>query len=203
MTQVTKAQNPNCMLRPSKLLTESHTDDEIWNPEKLTFRLLNIMRYVNVYDPNNAWFLETYNHVRETLLRQHPTQFREIESTLSPITSPIPLPGFIATFVPLVLYPVDLHTNIFTRMQEMMLEQNIRNQMLEYQRNQRARRVLTTPRPSDPNRPTESCPICLEDIKPREIPSATPCGHLFHPNCISRWLEERDTCPMCRQPCFE
>ena len=39
-----------------------------------------------------------------------------------------------------------------------------------------------------------SCPICLEtDDGPWYT---TPCGHVFHPNCIGQW--QRATCPLCR-----
>ena len=38
-------------------------------PLEINLRLLNIMRHVNIYDPNNAWFIETYEHVRDTLIR--------------------------------------------------------------------------------------------------------------------------------------
>ncbi|PIA64471.1 hypothetical protein AQUCO_00100150v1 [Aquilegia coerulea] len=43
------------------------------------------------------------------------------------------------------------------------------------------------------------CPICLDDIKEgdeaRTIPS---CKHIFHNNCISKWVEKKKTCPLCR-----
>jgi hypothetical protein len=41
----------------------------------------------------------------------------------------------------------------------------------------------------------ESCPICLEtDAGPWH---ATPCGHMFHVDCIGRWRQ--GTCPLCRE----
>lgn len=27
----------------------------------------------------------------------------------------------------------------------------------------------------------------------------TPCGHVFHPICLSKWMEIRMECPYCRQ----
>ncbi|XP_062201637.1 probable E3 ubiquitin-protein ligase ATL45 [Phragmites australis] len=45
----------------------------------------------------------------------------------------------------------------------------------------------------------EDCPICLEpfgdDDGVRVVPA---CGHLFHAPCIDRWLDERNSCPVCR-----
>jgi hypothetical protein len=26
----------------------------------------------------------------------------------------------------------------------------------------------------------------------------TECGHIFHGGCIDKWLEEKTTCPVCR-----
>jgi len=30
--------------------------------------------------------------------------------------------------------------------------------------------------------------------------SATPCGHVFHTNCVSKWIDKHRHCPQCRQP---
>ncbi|XP_071946894.1 RING finger protein 24-like [Antedon mediterranea] len=43
----------------------------------------------------------------------------------------------------------------------------------------------------------ESCPVCLEDFIPGEKLGQTPCHHLFHSPCISEWLQQRNTCPIC------
>jgi hypothetical protein len=45
----------------------------------------------------------------------------------------------------------------------------------------------------------KSCPICVMDFEfksndPREL----PCKHVFHQQCIQPWLENRNTCPLCR-----
>lgn len=53
------------------------------------------------------------------------------------------------------------------------------------------------------NRPAfqngESCAICLDDYGLRKVcRSVKPCGHIFHTGCITRWIESRNTCPMCR-----
>ncbi|XP_021606805.1 NEP1-interacting protein 2 isoform X3 [Manihot esculenta] len=43
------------------------------------------------------------------------------------------------------------------------------------------------------------CSICLQDLKDgdwiRELPN---CGHLFHMDCIDKWLCRNGSCPMCR-----
>lgn len=42
------------------------------------------------------------------------------------------------------------------------------------------------------------CSICLEDLRPTDLVSQLPCGHVFHSECASRWLTEcRSVCPLC------
>ena len=43
------------------------------------------------------------------------------------------------------------------------------------------------------------CPICLDDLK-TDICRNTICGHLYHCNCISYWVNRSDACPVCRAP---
>ena len=56
------------------------------------------------------------------------------------------------------------------------------------------------------NSADSSCAICQEDFKKKENLKITPCDHIFHPKCISTWLEKectRPTCPSCRHDCRE
>lgn len=49
--------------------------------------------------------------------------------------------------------------------------------------------------------PGHTCPICLDTFDPN-TPGVSPmCGnkHIFHPTCLSNWLERSTTCPLCRQ----
>jgi hypothetical protein len=43
-----------------------------------------------------------------------------------------------------------------------------------------------------------SCPICYEEISKSSGHVSLSCSHLFHLNCISRWLKNDFTCPICR-----
>lgn len=46
---------------------------------------------------------------------------------------------------------------------------------------------------------SERCCICLEALLPYGDPcTTTPCGHPFHTACLDRWLEERNSCAVCR-----
>lgn len=46
----------------------------------------------------------------------------------------------------------------------------------------------------------EPCNICMENYQNNDILKKLPCAHLFHKQCISKWLvDEKTTCPICRQ----
>lgn len=44
----------------------------------------------------------------------------------------------------------------------------------------------------------DSCVICMNLYEPRNIITTLPCVHYFHQSCINTWLENHNTCPMCR-----
>jgi len=47
-----------------------------------------------------------------------------------------------------------------------------------------------------------NCSTCLELLTPSCELSSAPCGHVFHSNCISTWLQTgKDNCPQCRSKC--
>lgn len=48
---------------------------------------------------------------------------------------------------------------------------------------------------------TETCCICLEDIHPYDK-EVTTCKHKYHMECITKWLNEHKTCPLCRNQIF-
>ncbi|ESQ32536.1 hypothetical protein EUTSA_v10005099mg [Eutrema salsugineum] len=42
------------------------------------------------------------------------------------------------------------------------------------------------------------CAICREELAANERLSELPCRHYYHKDCISNWLTNRNTCPLCR-----
>ncbi|KAG9444355.1 hypothetical protein H6P81_015695 [Aristolochia fimbriata] len=44
----------------------------------------------------------------------------------------------------------------------------------------------------------ESCSICLSDFSVGKEIGRTPCGHIFHPDCIRKWFNRSTSCPLCR-----
>ena len=46
----------------------------------------------------------------------------------------------------------------------------------------------------------EKCSICMSSLEKENHVWELPCGHIFHQDCISKWLKEYNyKCPICRQ----
>ncbi|EEF29070.1 E3 ubiquitin ligase BIG BROTHER-related [Ricinus communis] len=46
---------------------------------------------------------------------------------------------------------------------------------------------------------SDDCAICLEEFGGEVKLIKMPCAHIFHENCIFRWLKNQKTCPTCRR----
>ncbi|KAH8743240.1 hypothetical protein F5883DRAFT_48431 [Diaporthe sp. PMI_573] len=44
------------------------------------------------------------------------------------------------------------------------------------------------------------CTICIDELYLGDDVTVLPCKHWFHGECVVRWLEEHNTCPICRAP---
>ncbi|KAG9457603.1 hypothetical protein H6P81_002111 [Aristolochia fimbriata] len=42
------------------------------------------------------------------------------------------------------------------------------------------------------------CAVCRENLVIGDKMQELPCKHLFHPNCLKPWLDENNSCPICR-----
>ncbi|KAI3953349.1 hypothetical protein MKX01_042327 [Papaver californicum] len=51
---------------------------------------------------------------------------------------------------------------------------------------------------NDSSSATTSCAVCLEGILDGSEISNMPCSHMFHSACLITWLQESNSCPMCR-----
>ena len=43
-----------------------------------------------------------------------------------------------------------------------------------------------------------SCPICTDIFKNEDLVMSIDCGHTFHEECLTPWLDLNNTCPNCR-----
>jgi len=43
-----------------------------------------------------------------------------------------------------------------------------------------------------------TCVVCVERIEIGKMGMFMPCGHIFHPDCLKPWLEQNNSCPVCR-----
>lgn len=44
------------------------------------------------------------------------------------------------------------------------------------------------------------CAICIDDMNVGDMAAFLPCKHWFHEACVVLWLNEHNTCPVCRSP---
>lgn len=44
------------------------------------------------------------------------------------------------------------------------------------------------------------CTICIDDLGVGDEVTVLPCKHWFHNECVSLWLRQHNTCPICRAP---
>jgi len=65
-------------------------------------------------------------------------------------------------------------------------------------------KVDTLPRARAEDAEGQVCTVCLEAFNLKDsILSLPRCGHLFHKDCVSKWLLERHkTCPLCSVEVF-
>ncbi|KAM7201234.1 hypothetical protein V8F20_004980 [Naviculisporaceae sp. PSN 640] len=43
------------------------------------------------------------------------------------------------------------------------------------------------------------CVICVDEMAKGEKATILPCNHLFHGECVTHWLKQHNTCPVCRR----
>lgn len=79
------------------------------------------------------------------------------------------------------------------------------------QHNETTRFVVSLPciKPADlgPEPEDQNCAVCLnkygrEDHLDEDTPAKLPCGHIMGAGCIKTWLEQRESCPLCRKKVF-
>ena len=51
---------------------------------------------------------------------------------------------------------------------------------------------------NDENILKETCVICLDPFLKEDKIASLECNHMFHYKCITLWVENKNTCPLCR-----
>jgi hypothetical protein len=41
------------------------------------------------------------------------------------------------------------------------------------------------------------CIICLNDMETNQSATLLKCGHVYHTECIHKWFQRRNVCPVC------
>jgi E3 ubiquitin-protein ligase RNF115/126 len=49
------------------------------------------------------------------------------------------------------------------------------------------------------NKDEGDCSVCMDTVSIGSEVTNLPCGHWFHEHCVSMWLREHNTCPICRK----
>ncbi|KAK4192000.1 E3 ubiquitin-protein ligase RING1-like protein [Podospora australis] len=44
------------------------------------------------------------------------------------------------------------------------------------------------------------CTICMDELNKGDEVTVLPCTHWYHGECVTLWLKEHNTCPICRKP---
>ncbi len=48
-----------------------------------------------------------------------------------------------------------------------------------------------------------ACTVCLEQFAEGDEVTALPCFHRFHKAWIARWVQQKSTCPLCKNDVTE
>ncbi len=46
-----------------------------------------------------------------------------------------------------------------------------------------------------------TCLICLQDFAEDELVIKMKCKHIFHSNCMEKWIQVKLKCPICSEEC--
>merc|ERR1712098_238449 len=83
---------------------------------------------------------------------------------------------------------------------EAVAQAPVRKQVVESLRSNATKKRRRNPSSKAPD--GSECSVCYEPIETTDArPSTTLlCGHVFHSDCVEKWLERSGSCPFCRQP---
>ena len=56
----------------------------------------------------------------------------------------------------------------------------------------------TPPMHHHQHRNQDPCSICCDQFAVDDVCQQMPCNHLFHKECLTKWLVQSNVCPVCR-----
>ncbi|KAK4752879.1 hypothetical protein SAY87_021677 [Trapa incisa] len=59
-------------------------------------------------------------------------------------------------------------------------------------------RISEQPSTSENNHEAATCVICQDDIEGKQLIGRLECGHEYHSECIKKWIQVKNECPMCK-----
>lgn len=57
-----------------------------------------------------------------------------------------------------------------------------------------------TPTPKELRDVDSECAVCFSEFDSKNQAVKTPCGHIFGSDCLGKWAQKKNTCPICRAP---
>ena len=85
------------------------------------------------------------------------------------------------------------------RTEELLLEDILNNIKLNDDSEEILRHIPTsTVKEIKKSSENNKCVICLSEFQIGEQESILPCFHIFHSNCIEKWISEKKWCPVCK-----
>jgi hypothetical protein len=151
---------------------------------------------INIDDQAQLMDLNSFLDVYETLMNidnRIPTQQNVLTDAINSINS-------LNTLVQALSNP------IFTSVQ-LLTPQNMNHRMedvivaLDKDDLDKLRVALYTDFDGHDENDREMCSVCFEKFIDSDICRELKCKHLYHQNCIDKWLGEHITCPVCREEC--
>lgn len=114
-------------------------------------------------------------------------------------------PGAPRPGVRILLNPIDLFSNGFTGLDQLL--QEIFRAMPEHDGAPPATEESLSHLKEFEYIPhkeeSDLCAICHDDFDEKQKISQLPCEHMYHKDCVTKWLKMHNICPMCRAPIQE
>lgn len=135
-----------------------------------------------IVDAIKTWPL--CNCRRENMIKELFSRTRAMAKSMSP--------GHYVLFIDVDVYMIYNFTIGESRMFNEILQRNM------IPASNSSIKELKRKKLDDENSNSRCCTICLDEFSKRYKVTCMPCSHIFHGNCITKWLKTSHYCPVCR-----